>query len=419
MTTMIVSTLLKNPKKLNFLAYYPINYNHWHQIGFDIIHGYSLNEDQLFMVQEFEGRNYRFPREFTSAIRLSALYNMTPDISLSIEYDNISELFRSIFNSIVGLSSVFGLYKKPGMMEMNETFMIGFAELAPNRSHLLIDLYNTTLYELEQRKQMFFFDTIMPYNDIVKLKLCFFDQNLQVNIDVLSPEELIKRKISYWKSMISSKDYDSSKQKFIVFLDLDKTLYLSDSDCNKYQRHMFSNDFGISGTTVLTNERFHHSMMIRPGSHKFLLELSKIAIFCAITAGDIHYARAAVTCANLRKWTTIEEVGSKDLSSFPNVTIPLTHLFSVRNMPRTAQRKTFDRAIILPGDYIPVTMVDDDITSWDLSLRQYNISISPFQPYNNSPKCLEDTLDMIREKAKLFYTTDNMSIVIRNWIDSL
>jgi len=409
-------TNLLTPKKLTFLVYNSID---CHQISFDIIVG-LIHEKKLFMVQEFENNNYRNPKEFTSAIRLNALYSMTPSISLSIEYDCMSEFFKSLFGKIVGLSSVFGLHTKSSMPEINEEFMIGYAELSPTRSHLHITLYNTTLYELEQKKRVFFFDSIMPYNDMIELKMNFYsEQGLQVNINVLSPEELKKKKISYWKSMISSKTYDSSKQKFIVFLDLDRTLYLADGDCNLYQKHMFSNDFSISGHTVLTNECFHHSIMIRPGTHKFLLELSKIAIFCAITAADIHYARAAVTCANLQKWTTIQEVESTDLASFPNVTIPLTHLFSVRDMPGTARKKTFDRAIILPNDYMPVAMVDDDIMALDPSIRQYNINISPFQPYNNSSKCLKNALYLIKQKAKLFYTTNNNSVVIRNWLDSL
>ena len=408
------------PKKLTFSIYNPINYDDYHQISFDIIVGSLVQEEKLFMVQEFENNNYRHPKQFTSAIRLNALYDMIPIISLSIEYDCMSEFFKSLFDKIVGLSSVFGLHTKPMMPEINEKFMIGYAELASNKSHLHITLYNTTLYELEQRKRMFFFDSIMPYNDMIELKINLYsEQSLQFNINVFSPEELKKRKISYWKSMISSKTYDSSKQKFIVFLDLDRTLYLSDYDCNLYQKHMFSNDFSISGHTVLNNDKFHYNIMIRPGTHEFLLELSKIAIFCAITAADINYARAAVTRANLIKWTSIQEVKSADLSSFPDVTIPLTHLFSVRDRLKTAQKKTFDRAIILPNDYMPVAMVDDDIMALEPSIRQYNITISPFQPYNNSTKCLKDVLELIKEKAKLFYTTNNNSVDIINWLDSL
>ena len=383
MTMAIDSKLSINSTKLTFLVYNPINYNDWHQISFDIIVNTSIYENKLFMVQEFEGKNYRFPKEFTSAIRLNALYNMKPNISLSIVYNDMSEFFKSLFGDIISMSTVFGLHKKPTIPDINEKFMVGFAEFKFNRTHLLIDLYETTLYELEQRKRMFFFDSIMPYNDVVELKIntCITPsdkESLQININVFSPEELKKRKISYWKSLIYSKDYNSSKQKFIVFLDLDKTLYLSDNDCNQYQRHMFTNDFNISGNTVLTNEWFHYNMMIRPGAHKFLLELSKIAIFCAITAADIHYARAAVTYANLRKWTTSQELESIDLASLPNVTIPITQLFSVRNMPKTAQYKTFERAIMLPGDYIPVAMVDDDITAWDPSLRKYILQLVRF-----------------------------------------
>jgi hypothetical protein len=102
-------------------------------------------------------------------------------------------------------------------------------------------------------------------------------------------------------------NYHPSAHRTFVLLDLDKTLFLSDADARDDQRYAFVGDFEIAGNMAITNERFAHRMMLRPGVHWFLRRLLAIAEVFVITAGDLHYARNAVQQANQRNW-----VSSKD-----------------------------------------------------------------------------------------------------------
>ena len=95
-----------------------------------------------------------------------------------------------------------------------------------------------------------------------------------------------------------------SPHKLFVLLDLDKTLFLSDADAKEEQRHLFVGDYEIGGLMAITNERFGHRMMIRPGCHLFLRRLLQIAEVSVITAGDLHYARQGVARANDRNWVS-------------------------------------------------------------------------------------------------------------------
>ena len=101
--------------------------------------------------------------------------------------------------------------------------------------------------------------------------------------------------------------YRPDSHRIFVLLDLDKTLFLSDADAREDQRFAFVGDFEINGYMAITNERFAHRMMLRPGAHWFLRRVLAIAEVYVITAGDLHYARAAVRLANERHW-----VSSKD-----------------------------------------------------------------------------------------------------------
>jgi hypothetical protein len=171
--------------------------------------------------------------------------------------------------------------------------------------------------------------------------------------------------------------------------------------------------------------------------HTFLRRVMAVADVGVVTAGDVHYARAAVGAANDRAWAT----GSPDSSlpaaeaaieaaveapapvpaanpaqltpippGLPDVRIPLTHVFSVRHQPKHALPKTFARALpFVPllhasGAPVPVLAVDDDVTAWDPACRHQVLPILPFQPGNNSAECLLHLATVIETAAQNYYT---------------
>ena len=88
--------------------------------------------------------------------------------------------------------------------------------------------------------------------------------------------------------------------------------------------------------------------------------------------------------------------------------IPLDRVFSVRNHPRKAAPKTFDRALPFFANYEDggaVLAVDDDPLAWDISIRHHVIPITPFQPVINSPDHLLNTLWLIEKCAAQFFHT--------------
>ena len=220
--------------------------------------------------------------------------------------------------------------------------------------------------------------------------------------------------------------YTPATHRLFVLLDLDKTLLLSDADCRVDQRPLFVPDTEIGGKMAVTDEGFRHRMMLRPGAHTFLRRLMAVAEVGVVTAGDLHYARAAVGTANDRAWAT----GSPDESlpalpdattailpngltpvrqGLPDVRIPLTHVFSVRHQPKHALPKTFARALpFVPllhasGAPVPVLAVDDDPFAWDQSCQHQVLSVSPFQPTNNSPARLLHLAEVIERAAAEYF----------------
>jgi hypothetical protein len=236
--------------------------------------------------------------------------------------------------------------------------------------------------------------------------------------------------------------YTPATHRLFVLLDLDKTGLLSDGDCREDQRHLFIPDINIEGITAVTNGTFRYGIMLRRGMHTFLRRVMAVADVGVVTAGDVHYARAAVGAANDRAWAT----GSPDSSlpviplpaaeaaieaaveapapvpaanpaqltpippGLPDVRIPLTHVFSVRHQPKHALPKTFARALpFVPllhasGAPVPVLAVDDDVSAWDPACRHQVLPILPFQPGNNSPECLLHLATVIETAAQNYYT---------------
>jgi hypothetical protein len=232
--------------------------------------------------------------------------------------------------------------------------------------------------------------------------------------------------------------YDVNTHKIFVILDLDKTMFVSDADCIAWQRNAFVGDVEIAGNIAITNERFQHKIMIRPGSYWFLRRLAQIAEIFVITAGDIHYARAAVTHSNAQRWIcspgqdpstdeywvpmehdekiTPEMLVHTNLSNptirwkctLPEVSIPLTRVFSVRNHAKRFLPKTLERALpfapyMTSGANSAVLIVDDSPSAWDQSVRNHVIPISPFQPLNNKPDHLLHVAWLIEQAAERYF----------------
>lgn len=205
--------------------------------------------------------------------------------------------------------------------------------------------------------------------------------------------------------------YHPQTHKLTVILDLDKTLFLSDADARVGQKHAFISDYEISGSMAITNERFQHQMMIRPGCYWFLRRLHQVANVYAVTAGDLHYARAAVTHANARKWISKKDITTdlEDFEKLPDVFIPLTHVFSLRNHAKRAAPKTLERALpwvqyMISSAGGTVLIVDDDPGAWDVAVRHHVIPISPFQPLNNSHENLLHVVWLIEMAAQRLFT---------------
>ena len=237
------------------------------------------------------------------------------------------------------------------------------------------------------------------------------------------------------KSMIADTSlppYTPKTHRIFVFLDLDQTMLLTDGDCLEKQRQRFAPDIAIGGKMAANDAEFFNRIQLRPGAHKFLHRLLAVAEVGVVTAGDLHYARAAVTHANNREWATgspdeslpAESVSTKapiwpNLSplreGLPEVRIPLTHVFSVRHMPNNVLPKTFARVLpLVPLSHasgapvpviapVPAMAVDDNVGAWHLGCKDQVLPISPFQPDNNSPAHLLQIAGMIERAAAEYF----------------
>lgn len=194
---------------------------------------------------------------------------------------------------------------------------------------------------------------------------------------------------------IKSKSYEFlNTPKPFVILDLDKTLYLCDTDYEQNMKGFFISDFTIKDVLYCDNNSFEHNMMIRPGTREFLHRLSKIANVFALTAGDLNYARSAVHKANTINWSSSYDNTNCDY----NATIDLLNVYSVRKYAHVAIHKKFEYVLplsVLENEELPnikKIAIDDNIDSWDVGERQHVINISPFSPVNNN---MNDLLSIV------------------------
>jgi len=165
-------------------------------------------------------------------------------------------------------------------------------------------------------------------------------------------------------------------KKPIVYLDLDKTLFISKVDCPFTSIESFVSDYTIDGELMAYKEPFHLQMMIRPGTAEFLKRLIPLAHIFIITAGDPYYAREAVKKANERNWCAGKE-------TVENVSIPLENLYCVRYKSYLI-KKSFTHILPFPLGFnyhlIRIFAIDDNPDVWFRSLYQWIYFIPPFVP---------------------------------------
>lgn len=266
--------------------------------------------------------------------RLS-LYKMSPVVSMWAPLVSLPDYQKEVLRLAVSVSNVLIFTPSAALPGLDDTVLVAFFEFSEGNENILVDCYTTSIRELK------------------------------------------------------TKAHNANKKKHVL-LDLDKTLLLSDADCRVDQKHLFNPDFKIGGKMAVTDDSFSHGMMIRPGAYSFMRDLTADADteVYVLTAGDLHYARAAVGEANKRQWQTSSVDDSRPFGPLEDVFIPLTHVFSVRNHPKYALKKTFERILPFCQDDIQVFAVDDDPSAWEIDCRKFLLEISPFQPTNNSPEHL-------------------------------
>lgn len=276
------------------------------------------------------------------------LYKMSPVVSMWAPLVSLPYYQQEVLRLAVSISNVLIFTTSAVVPGLDDTVLVAFVEFAEGNETILIDCYVTSMRELK------------------------------------------------------SKAEEGNKKKHVV-LDLDKTLLLSDADCRVDQKHLFTPDIEIGGKMAVTDDIFSHKMMIRPGAYNFIRDLTadadtEVYVF---TAGDLHYARAAVGEANKRHWQTSSVDDSRPFGPLEDVFIPLTHVFSVRNHPKYALKKTFERILPFRQADTQVFAVDDDPNAWEIDCRKLLLEISPFQPTNNSPDHLLKIAESIKNAAKI------------------
>lgn len=346
-----------------------------------------INEDGKWHKGTFYTSTKESPKhiiEHASLRRLACtrlvLYQMDTLIaSLTAPFTTLPEPIKNLLRSSVSISTVLVFSYSKDLPAEDDLVLLAFVEFSNKNTEILLDLYHTTLREMNARSTCYIQEEL-PIQAAQKEHVV--DIEAQVS-DATVPVEVVKYKPD-------------------VVLDLDKTLLLSNVDGKKDQK-----DIVIGGYMAVTDDQFYHTLKLREGAHRFLRELSTFANVYVLTAADVHYARAAVGAANERKWTTDSPDDSKPQGDVPNVCIPITHVFSSRHSPKRALPKTFHRVLpFMPflerqantyGGTKRIFAVDDDITAWEPSCRDDVIVIPPCNPDHNDPSDLLSILDKIKQ----------------------
>ena len=375
------------------------------------------------------------------------LYRLSPVVSMSAPMATLPQHQQEVLRAAVCTSTVLVFSPRSEPPALEDPVLLTFVEFAEGNETILVDGYLTSLRAMQIHAAAFQQHTMHPPAALaaawaaIQAVTPLMDTTAADDVAVEADDagDTVTRSLAVAVAPTAPASvppaaaaggppalppYTPATHRLFVLLDLDKTLLLSDADCRVDQRPLFVPDTEIGGKMAVTDEGFRHRMMLRPGAHTFLRRLMAVAEVGVVTAGDLHYARAAVGAANDRAWAT----GSPDESlpatattavlpngltpvrqGLPDVRIPLTHVFSVRHQPKHALPKTFARALpFVPllhanGSPVPVLAVDDDPFAWDQSCRHQVLPVSPFQPTNNSPARLLHLAEVIDRAAAGYF----------------
>lgn len=388
------------------------------------------------------------------------LYRLSPVVSMSAPMATLPQHQQEVLRAAVCTSTVLVFSPRSEPPALDDPVLLAFVEFAEGNETILVDGYLTSLRAMQIHAAAFQQHAMHPPAAIAAARDALVaaaaagaasfgaatvapplaadeaeaddagdtvTRSLAVAVAPAAPASVPPAAVAGGTPALPP--YTPATHRLFVLLDLDKTLLLSDADCRVDQRPLFVPDTEIGGKMAVTDEGFRHSMMLRPGAHKFLERVMAVAEVGVVTAGDLHYARAAVGTANDRNWATGSPDESLPGSSAGNATtvtrsgvtltparqglskvhIPLTHVFSVRHQPKHALPKTFARALpFVPllhanGAPVPVLAVDDDPFAWDQSCRHQVLPVSPFQPTNNSPARLLHLAEVIERAAAEYF----------------
>jgi len=377
------------------------------------------------------------------------LYRLSPVVSMSAPMATLPQHQQEVLRAAVCTSTVLVFSPRSEPPTLDDPVLLAFVEFAEGNETILLDGYLTSLRAMQTHAAAFQQHAMHPPAAIAAAWAAIaasavappltadkteaddagdtVTRSLAVAVAPAAPASVPPAAAAGGTPALPP--YTPATHRLFVLLDLDKTLLLSDADCRVDQRPLFVPDTEIGGKMAVTDDGFRHPMMLRPGAHRFLQRLMAVAEVGVVTAGDLHYARAAVGTANDRNWATGSPDESLPGSSAGNATtvtrsgvtltparqglskvhIPLTHVFSLRHQPKHALPKTFARALpFVPllhasGAPVPVLAVDDDPFAWEQSCRHQVLHISPFQPTNNSPACLLHLAEVIERAAAGYF----------------
>jgi hypothetical protein len=402
---------------------------------------FFINHTDLDATDLFEHPEKSLP----PGVRLILFKKAVPNLILLAPFDTLSYSHCAVLHRSVTISKVLVFSPRPETPEPDDRVIVCLVEFTPDNRIILLDGYLTTLREMDQMILCFHQDTMHPPEAVaIALESARAAATKAARVVALEAgraaptthrsvihstptnirrnqrrEAAARLQIATALVAESHEDlsgltlrYDPKTHKVWVLFDLDQTLLLSTGHCLRSQLHLFHTDFTIQGKLVIDNSNFQHNMMLRPGVHKALHRIMKVANVGVVTAGDLRYGRAAVIAANEQEWAVTNREDDPSLPSvgpLPEVRIPLPHVFSVRPNPGMPLEKSFEDALPFvsllskEGKPIPVMGVDDKLEAWNRSSRPNVIKVTPFQPTNNSPDDMLRVADAIERNAASYF----------------
>lgn len=339
---------------------------------------------------------------YLSGVR-KTVYDYPSDISLYINKFWLTDNVNNYLKQCVNQSFVFTAKKSNTLKK--DLLLFFFVEFEPGNERYLLDGYVKSLEDIKHNSMKKFFNTMFNTNETaVNIKLDVTEETVNIKLDV-TVDKIHICKVAYHP------DYF----KLFVFMDLDKTAYLSKADViKKEDLKYFIDEYEVSGKMAISDEFFTYKMMIRPGMYWAIRRLQRISELSLLTAGDLHFARNAVIIANLRKWVSTKDITTDNEQNLQDTSIQPTNLFSCRDRLKYAAPKNFERCLPFANfinEYgltlndLPVLGIDDSLPAWDVVVRPHVIPISVFQPLNNSHTDILKIVEIIEKTTELYFNT--------------